>query len=52
MRKQQEKSVAAVVLESGPTQRTRGLYVMLGVIGLILLLLIVHHLSGGGPRHH
>ncbi len=52
-RKEQERSVQAVVLDgrSSPGSR-RGLYVLLTVIGLILLLLVLHHLSGGGPRHH
>jgi hypothetical protein len=51
--RRKERSVAAVGVERGSTLASRkGLYVALGFIGLILLLLVLHHLSGGGPRHH
>jgi hypothetical protein len=32
--------------------RRRGLYIVLGIVGWILLLLLLHRLAGGGPRHH
>jgi hypothetical protein len=48
-RKLQEKSAANIA--SNPAG-SRGLYIVIGIVGTILLLLILHHLAGGGPRHH
>jgi hypothetical protein len=51
--KQQEKPVSALDQDTKSIPGShRKLYVLLGIIGLILLFLILHHLSGGGPRHH
>jgi hypothetical protein len=41
----------AATAAAGSTGRGR-LYWVLGIVGLVLLLLFLHHLSGGGPRHH
>src|SRR5262249_59519986 len=48
-RKQLEKSgmAPAPIARSG-----RGFYVVVGIIAVLLTLLILHHLAGGGLRHH
>lgn len=48
-RKQEEKHGAS--RKSTPGSR-RGLYLMLGIVGFVLVLLVLHHLLGGGPHHH
>jgi hypothetical protein len=37
-------------VEGSPSRR--GVCVLLGVLALILVLLVLHHLAGAGPRHH
>lgn len=49
-RKQQEKSAPVRPPALGHPSR-RGLVISIGIIGLILLFLVIHHLSGG-LRHH
>jgi hypothetical protein len=41
-------------MEHRPIEGTssRGLYILLGVIGAVVLMLLLHHLAGGGMRHH
>lgn len=49
-RKQQETSLAVRPPAPGRPSR-RGLVITVGIIGLILVFLVLHHLSGGGLRH-
>jgi hypothetical protein len=40
-----------VNIVSTPVSR-RGIYIVLGIIGVVLLLLLLHHVAGSGARHH
>lgn len=52
-RKQQEKIANVELGELEPSPQTRrGLFLLIGTIGVVLLFLILHHLFGGGLRHH
>lgn len=52
-RKQQEQAIAIVPTrrQSGVGKR-RGLFLMIGILGVVLLFLILHHVFGGGLSHH
>lgn len=45
-------SVGPGLHRTSTADRRWGIYVIVGVVGLVLLFLVVHHLSGGGARHH
>jgi hypothetical protein len=52
-RKQQEKVTPVVSLDHPSAAGTRrGMYVVFWIVGLVLLFLVLHHLFGGGMRHH
>jgi hypothetical protein len=39
-------------IDGASTQGSRrGLFIVVGIIGVVLLLLVLHHLGGNGPRH-
>jgi hypothetical protein len=49
-RRIQSEKAAPAAVEAPP--RRLGFYIALGIIGTLLLLLVLHHLAGGGPRHY
>jgi hypothetical protein len=52
-RKKHQAALPVVGLDRASAGGTRlGMYVVIGIVGLILLFLALHHISGGGLRHH
>jgi len=50
---QQAHSAPVLAIDKSSTAPSRlGIYYLLGIMGTVLALLLLHHLAGGGLRHH